>query len=134
VAHVQRKQGGWLATHEDITERCESEARIAFLAGHDPLTGLPNRLTFREVLVRGLQALQPGAHLAIHCVDLDRFKEVNDTLGHPIGDALLKSWWAASGRTRPDSFIARLVWGCNRVDTTKYPARCRERSSLELVL
>jgi diguanylate cyclase (GGDEF)-like protein len=82
--------GGWLATHEDVTERIRNEERVAYLARHDILTGLPNRLHFRERAEEALPLLRRGEGFAILCIDLDHFKEVNDTLGHPAGDELLK--------------------------------------------
>jgi diguanylate cyclase (GGDEF)-like protein/PAS domain S-box-containing protein len=75
---------------DDITEQRANEARIAHLAGHDALTGLPNRVLFHDRLSRGLRRVTASDHVAVLCLDLDRFKIVNDTLGHPIGDALLK--------------------------------------------
>ena len=78
--------GTWVATYEDITERCAAESRIAFLARHDALTGLANRSLFRERL-DGACSRPSGA--AVLYLDLDHFKEVNDTLGHLVGDALL---------------------------------------------
>ena len=82
--------GGWVATHEDITARRHAEARIAYLASHDSLTDLPNRVLFREKLDAALGDVASGGSFAVLSLDLDRFKEVNDTLGHPAGDALLQ--------------------------------------------
>ncbi len=92
VAVSQRpmQDGGSVAVHEDITERRRAEAKIAHLARHDMLTNLPNRVLFREHLENAFERVQPGRGFAVHCLDLDHFKTVNDTLGHPIGDELLK--------------------------------------------
>ncbi|HVL70685.1 MAG TPA: EAL domain-containing protein [Beijerinckiaceae bacterium] len=84
-------EGGFVSTHEDITEAVQAEATIAHMARHDALTGLPNRVLFREELERALGRVRRGECMAVLCLDLDHFKSVNDTLGHPIGDALLKA-------------------------------------------
>jgi diguanylate cyclase (GGDEF)-like protein/PAS domain S-box-containing protein len=92
VVYQPMPLGGWVATHEDVTERRKAEQRIAHLAHHDALTGLPNRMLFREKMAEGLARVRiDGRSLAIFCVDLDHFKGVNDTLGHPVGDRLLRS-------------------------------------------
>jgi diguanylate cyclase (GGDEF)-like protein/PAS domain S-box-containing protein len=75
----------------DIRERRAAEARIRFLAQHDALTGLPNRSQFHEVINRELAlSKRDGIPLAVMCIDLDRFKNINDTLGHWAGDLVLK--------------------------------------------
>jgi len=84
------EDGGWVATHEDVTERRLAEARISFMANHDPLTGLSNRTHFSEQLEMALARVERGHAFALHALDLDRFKSVNDTFGHGAGDELLK--------------------------------------------
>ena len=111
VAVSQRpmQDGGWVAVHEDITERRRAEAKIAHLARHDMLTNLPNRVLFREHLENAFERIQPGRGFAVHCLDLDHFKTVNDTLGHPIGDELLKLVAARLTEAVPSTdFIARI--------------------------
>jgi diguanylate cyclase (GGDEF)-like protein len=111
VAVSQRpmQDGGWVAVHEDITERRRAEAKIAHLARHDMLTNLPNRVLFREQLETEFGRIQPGRGFAVHCLDLDHFKTVNDTLGHPIGDELLKLVAARLIAAVPSTdFIARI--------------------------
>jgi diguanylate cyclase (GGDEF)-like protein len=90
IARHAMPGGGWLTTHEDITERARSEKRIAFLAQHDMLTGLANRALFAEKLDDVAKRLQRhGTTFTVLALDLDKFKNVNDTLGHPAGDRLL---------------------------------------------
>jgi diguanylate cyclase (GGDEF)-like protein len=90
VSRQPLKGGGWVALHEDVTERHRQEQEIIHLARHDPLTNLANRALFKEQLQQALQRMARGQGFAVLCLDLDRFKAVNDNLGHPIGDALLK--------------------------------------------
>ena len=82
--------GGWVATLEDITAWREAQEKLAYLAHHDPLTCLPNRTKFREDLEQTLRLVNRDGRVAVLCLDLDHFKEINDSLGHPIGDDLLK--------------------------------------------
>ena len=101
--------GGWVSTHEDISERRQSEAKISYMARHDALTDLPNRVLFHEQLSAAIAHLKNHEALAVLCLDIDRFKGVNDALGHPIGDHLLR---ATAERLRQclreDDIIARL--------------------------
>jgi diguanylate cyclase (GGDEF)-like protein len=90
IARQMMPGGGWITTHEDITDRARNEKRIAFLAQHDLLTGLANRALFAERLDDAAKRLaRHGSSFTVLMLDLDRFKNVNDTLGHPAGDRLL---------------------------------------------
>ncbi|MCP5157931.1 MAG: EAL domain-containing protein [Gammaproteobacteria bacterium] len=80
----------WIFT--DLTEQRRTQEQLAFLAHHDPLTGLPNRTFFKDRLAHAIRrAARQNTRLAVFFIDLDRFKEVNDTLGHPFGDQLLRT-------------------------------------------
>ncbi|HBY30895.1 MAG TPA: bifunctional diguanylate cyclase/phosphodiesterase [Bradyrhizobium sp.] len=102
--------GGWVATHRDVTEQRRSEAKITHMAQHDALTDLPNRVLLKEWMEQALSGARCGGpSLAVLMLDLDRFKDVNDTLGHPAGDALLKSVAARLRRCVSDTtLVARL--------------------------
>ena len=92
MAHRPLPEGGWVSTFEDISERRASEARIAHMARHDGLTGLPNRVHFNEYLDNELiWAHRHGEQVAVIAIDLDRFKEINDQHGHATGDLVLKA-------------------------------------------
>jgi len=128
--HVPRKDGGMailrtkkialrnaegvpeylLGVSEDIAERKRAEAQIARLAHYDPLTELPNRVLFQKHLSEALaRRARKDDQLAVHFIDLDRFKTVNDTLGHPLGDALLRvAAERLRGCVREGDTVARL--------------------------
>jgi diguanylate cyclase (GGDEF)-like protein len=97
ISYQPMADGGWVATHQDITEQRRSDAKIAHMALHDALTDLPNRVLLKERLQLAVARTGRGEIVATHLLDLDHFKNVNDTLGHPCGDQLLT---AVAGRLR----------------------------------
>ena len=110
IHHEPTVDGGYVATFDDITERCRIERRIQHMAHHDALTGLPNRVLFTDRLAGMVEGLGSTAEVvAVLCLDLDRFKQVNDTLGHPAGDDLLRQVAGRlQGEVRPTDTLSRL--------------------------
>jgi diguanylate cyclase (GGDEF)-like protein/PAS domain S-box-containing protein len=110
LTHEPMPQGGFVAIYEDITERHRAEEHIAHMARHDSLTQLPNRVLLRERMAEGLARVDShGEPMAVFYLDLDNFKGVNDTLGHPIGDKLLGIIAARiRGAVREGDTVARL--------------------------
>jgi len=111
IAIVQQPMagGGWVSTFEDVTERRRAELQIAHMAHHDPLTDLPNRARFHQHLDCTLaRAAAEGGSFAVLCIDLDRFKEVNDVFGHSVGDALLCEVTRRMQAASDCAFLARL--------------------------
>jgi diguanylate cyclase (GGDEF)-like protein len=91
IADVARNTEGWVLVIDDVTERKEAEERIRYMALYDALTDLPNRVLFRDRLRHAIaRAQRAGTLVAVMFLDLDRFKAINDTLGHAIGDQLLQ--------------------------------------------
>ena len=101
--------GGWVTTHEDITQKRDAERRLAYMTRHDMLTALPNRTHLRERLADELQRIHPGEQLAVLYLDIDRFKAVNDTIGHAAGDTFLQAFAERLlHAVDPRDFVARI--------------------------
>jgi diguanylate cyclase (GGDEF)-like protein len=110
INHQRMADGGWVAVHHDITAQKRVEAELAHMARYDALTGLANRALFLEKVNEGLARVSShGEPFSVLMLDLDRFKQVNDSLGHAIGDSLLKAVADRLRRlARDDDIVARL--------------------------
>jgi len=109
VTNEPTADGGWVATHEEVTERKRAEAKIAHLAHHDVLTGLPNRAAFNEFFAATLaRSEESDRPFALMSLDLDRFKSVNDLFGHALGDSLLCEVSARLRCVAGGAFLARI--------------------------
>lgn len=109
VSHQPMTDGGWVETFDDVTEERLAEAKLSYMAHHDMLTGLPNRASFYDRLADCMTTVPRGGQLTLLSLDLDDFKAVNDTLGHPVGDKLLQAVGERLRNcVRKDDFVARL--------------------------
>ena len=110
ISHIPMPDGGWVATHEDVTASKRAEARISYMAHHDALTGLASRSYFTETIEVAKTRLDGQGHpFGILMLDLDRFKAINDSMGHAAGDTLLKEVARRLKQvTAEDDVVARL--------------------------
>lgn len=108
--HSPTPLGGWIATHEDITEMRAMERRLAYESLHDPLTGLPNRRYFDQEMRQRIEAkTDKCSPITLFFVDLDHFKQINDNVGHNAGDAALQHIGRAIRENIDEAdFVARL--------------------------
>ncbi|WP_420135718.1 putative bifunctional diguanylate cyclase/phosphodiesterase, partial [Rhodopseudomonas sp.] len=109
ITYQPMPNGGWVLTYEDYTERMQSRARIEFLAHHDGLTLLPNRIAFDKQLADTIARARAGqSSFAAICLDLDHFKEINDVYGHIAGDEFLREIARRLAESAADAFVARV--------------------------
>lgn len=102
-------RGGWVDVQEDVTSAIDTTNHLQWMARHDALTGIANRLQFRERLGEKFMSYRPSCTFALHWIDLDRFKEINDKLGHQVGDGYLKCMSKRLAESlRTDDIIGRL--------------------------
>jgi diguanylate cyclase (GGDEF)-like protein len=111
IRHQPIREGGWVAVHEDVTERHRAEERLSHMARHDALTGLANRFFLQERMQLAVAGLPNGEEFSVICLDLDHFKETNDALGHPVGDALLREIASRLTKNLPASDLVARIGG-----------------------
>jgi diguanylate cyclase (GGDEF)-like protein len=144
VTHQPLDDGGWVALHQDVTEHKKAEQKITHMALHDALTGLPNRSQLWDRIELALPLAKRGGELAVICLDLDYFKNINDSLGHPVGDQLLQ---AVADRLRTsirdtdlaarlggDEFAILQIGGCQPAGATALAERLIESLSAPIDL
>ncbi len=109
IRGVPLPEGGFVTTYLDVTEQRKNQGLIAHLAHHDQLTGLPNRTLMLDRLQLALAGVRRGGKVALHYIDLDKFKPINDKYGHAIGDHVLKTVAAQLLRSvRETDTVARI--------------------------
>jgi diguanylate cyclase (GGDEF)-like protein len=109
VTDTPTGDGGFLSTHEDVTDRVRAERQIAHMAKHDLLTDLANRAAFRDEIARAVaEGEARHEQFAVVYIDLDRFKEINDVFGHSVGDELLRELSGRMRKAAEGAFVARL--------------------------
>lgn len=101
----------FIGVHEDVTARKSAEEKALFLANHDPLTGLPNRSCFEQHLQQFFAYSDPTAQCAVLLIDLDRFKDINDSMGHEAGDALLVHTTANLRKLMDENYLLARLGG-----------------------
>lgn len=111
IRGVPLNGGGFVTTYLDVTEQRKSQEMVAHMAHHDSLTKLPNRLLFQDRLDQAIARARRGEMVAVHYLDLDRFKPVNDDFGHATGDALLTAVAERINRAKRDTDTAARVGG-----------------------
>ena len=111
IQHSPCRDGGYVATHEDVTEQRRNQARIQHMARHDALTDLPNRVFFGQHLEQVKARLESGEIVGVLCIDLDHFKSVNDTFSHAAGDAALRAAGRALAACLRDGDVAARIGG-----------------------